>query len=720
MHDTSPVPEIQYSLFESVTARTISTHRITWRELCDLLRNPPQYASKERCPLIKLATFHSERLTDEMRRAGCRSARNNANVAAVYGVEGDYDGGEMGIDEAARLLDDAGIAAVLYTTPSHTDAAPRWRVLAPFSRARSPSYRSACLMRLNNLLGGVFDAKSFTLSQCFYFGRVPGVPYQCHVVEGDPIDLAEEIPTDATYALDETVVKESHKGMLDFLWTPKVEEEVREALQHIPADDRRLWIKITEALSCYGDAARDAWLDWSATSGKWDPENDPQVWDTMQPRKVTPATLFHFARKHGWRKEADPPPPAPKEPEPEPVKRTAIPDAALLSEKGAWLKVNSNLIHFIHAHQREYFPLHYDTLFGHILSGDRLLEPEDINNIATASEQTTRLKWTPIEVEHALEVIARESPVNHLLDFLSSKAWDGTPRLDTFFTRYFGLDDTRYHRACARVLFLSAHNRLLDPGCQADQTVVLVGPEGIGKTTGIGRVFFDDERPFGRHFSWVKRGLPRITDNNCIMQLREAWVVELPEFVVNTQVSKDTLKAFLTNTHETYRVPYASRVSNFDRHNIFYANTNYLGQFDDGDLNRRFLPVFCDKQIDLKGIMLDRDQLQAEACFRAQLLGELHPYLERKEYEELEANLTRMEIPDAYFETIGEYLEGKDETSLMDLMTKCLFLPVSRRGHREDIGRIAAVMGRLGWVQHSEQREGHIRVTWRRPGVGSL
>ena len=100
------------------------------------------------------------------------SLRHDANVISVSGCEGDYDGGEMELAEAKRRLDDAGLAHLIYTSPSHKLAAPRWRVLLPFSRELPPGRRSKMVDRVNGGLGGVLARESWSLSQAFYYGRV--------------------------------------------------------------------------------------------------------------------------------------------------------------------------------------------------------------------------------------------------------------------------------------------------------------------------------------------------------------------------------------------------------------------------------------------------------------------------------------------------------------------------------------------------------------------
>lgn len=63
------------------------------------------------------------------------SYRHNAAHAAVTGIEGDYDAGEMTVDQAVAALARAGIAALVYTTPSHLQPGKghRWRVFCPLS-----------------------------------------------------------------------------------------------------------------------------------------------------------------------------------------------------------------------------------------------------------------------------------------------------------------------------------------------------------------------------------------------------------------------------------------------------------------------------------------------------------------------------------------------------------------------------------------------------------
>jgi Protein of unknown function (DUF3987) len=178
--------EITFTIFPNVAASSKKEIRKSWGELGSDIQDAHQYASKAACPLIKLGQFGDQRTTENC-------LRHNANVRAVNGIEGDYDGEIVTMAQAVEKLTWAGIEAVFYTSPSHTDQAPRWRVLCPFACERPPQERRRFLARLNGVLGGILASESFVLSQAYYFGRVNGSPYATQRVEGRCIDELDEL-----------------------------------------------------------------------------------------------------------------------------------------------------------------------------------------------------------------------------------------------------------------------------------------------------------------------------------------------------------------------------------------------------------------------------------------------------------------------------------------------------------------------------------------------
>lgn len=179
---------VSYTLFPNVFP-TEKTERadVPWEELVGKIEAAPVYIDKQHCPLVSMSEY-GDRID-----AGYKSLRYAANVQRVYGCEIDYDGERVSIDEAARVLGEAKIRAVLYTSPSHTPERPRWRVLLPFAEPTLPEKRAEYVGRANRILGGLATRESFTLSQSFYIGRVRGAQYEVRRTEGRTIDVACDI-----------------------------------------------------------------------------------------------------------------------------------------------------------------------------------------------------------------------------------------------------------------------------------------------------------------------------------------------------------------------------------------------------------------------------------------------------------------------------------------------------------------------------------------------
>lgn len=173
---------LRVSFFAALSADTVTPWDGQWTDLCAYLQNPPEYPTKAACPLLKLAAFGDARTVKG-------SLRHDANVTAIYGVEGDHDASTISPEEAVLLLQQAGIEALIYTSPSHTPAAPRWRVLAPTSQPYAPAAHRELVGRLNGVLRGAFSSESFALSQAYYYGKVSGVQYAAYRSHGVCVDL---------------------------------------------------------------------------------------------------------------------------------------------------------------------------------------------------------------------------------------------------------------------------------------------------------------------------------------------------------------------------------------------------------------------------------------------------------------------------------------------------------------------------------------------------
>lgn len=180
---------LDLSLFADPFARSIKRESLSLRTLSERIAATRANA-KAGLPLIKFARFG-----DQKTKRG--AYRHDANLISVSGVEGDYDAGEIQPQEAARRLQAANLAGLIYSTPSHTDAAPRWRVFCPCDQTHAPDRRAELLARVNGALGGILAPESFTLSQSYFIGRVDGVAFDLRLIDGRPVDLAPDLDAGA-------------------------------------------------------------------------------------------------------------------------------------------------------------------------------------------------------------------------------------------------------------------------------------------------------------------------------------------------------------------------------------------------------------------------------------------------------------------------------------------------------------------------------------------
>ncbi len=180
---------LTFTRFRNVQAKERIEKTATLRGLVEAI--PGRVAkTKDKLPLIKLATFGDVPTVHG-------SLRHDANMREVYGIEIDYDAGDMTPEEAIGRFREAGVAAVVLTSPSHGQPGKgeRWRGLLPLSHPVPPEEREQYVAWANGLLGGVLGTESFTASQTFYAGAVEGWhQVELHLSEGGRyLDTATEL-----------------------------------------------------------------------------------------------------------------------------------------------------------------------------------------------------------------------------------------------------------------------------------------------------------------------------------------------------------------------------------------------------------------------------------------------------------------------------------------------------------------------------------------------
>jgi putative DNA primase/helicase len=174
-------------------------------------------------------------------------------------------------------------------------------------------------------------------------------------------------------------------------------------------------------------------------------------------------------------------------------------------------------------------------------------------------------------------------PIKEYLETLPE--WDETPRVDTLLIDYLGAEDNDYVRAVTRKELCAAVTRVYHPGTKFDTLLVLIGEQGIGKSTLIARLAME----------WFSDSLTLsdINDGKAgAEKLQGIWIMEIGEMAGMRKAEQEKLKAFFGRQDDKYRAAFGRRVQSHPRQSVMFGTTNAESGFlRDITGNRRYWPV---------------------------------------------------------------------------------------------------------------------------------
>ena len=210
-------------------------------------------------------------------------------------------------------------------------------------------------------------------------------------------------------------------------------------------------------------------------------------------------------------------------------------------------------------------------------------------------------------IDDALQEVTQDNKFHPVRQYLTGLTWDGECRVDTLFIDYIGAEDTDYIRAVTRKWMCGAIARVMEPGVKFDTAIVLYGAQGLGKSLILERL--------GR--KWFNNSLVDIKTKDALEQIQGSWINELAELAPTYKNDNEIVKAFISRTSDRFRSPYGRRTEEYPRQCVFAGSTNNLMFLKDRTGNRRFWPITGDKDRKTKNswdITPDIiDQLWAEA-----------------------------------------------------------------------------------------------------------
>lgn len=209
------------------------------------------------------------------------------------------------------------------------------------------------------------------------------------------------------------------------------------------------------------------------------------------------------------------------------------------------------------------------------------------------------------KIMEALNIVVNRNPFNPVVEHLEQIQWDGKERIKNLLPDYLGVEDTEYSRECMKLFMLGAINRAYHPGCKFDYMPVLVGEQGVGKSTFFKILAGNDD--------WYNDNFNTVEGDKAAEKLRGMWMVELAELLAAKRAKEvESIKAFITSTVDSYRPPYGRRTEQRPRVCVFAGTTNNDHFLTDRTGNRRYLPLIVCKARIRKSMFDNREEVIME------------------------------------------------------------------------------------------------------------
>ena len=162
--------------------------------------------------------------------------------------------------------------------------------------------------------------------------------------------------------------------------------------------------------------------------------------------------------------------------------------------------------------------------------------------------------------------------------YLESLHWDGTPRAETYFSKFLNIDDTPYTREITLKWLLGAVSRIYHEGCDFQFALVLHGKQGIGKGYCL--------RMLGK--KWYVALTESLDDSHALDTIERGWIIEIAELAAGRKAELNAQKAFLSNNADTRRRAWGRRAETIPRHCVFAISVNDEHFLRDLTGNRRY------------------------------------------------------------------------------------------------------------------------------------
>lgn len=277
--------------------------------------------------------------------------------------------------------------------------------------------------------------------------------------------------------------------------------------------------------------------------------------------------------------------------------------------------------------------------------------------------------------------------------WLSGLRWDGVSRMDRFCVDVWGWEDTPYARAVGQYVWTGLAGRVMEPGVRADMAPILIGAQGIRKTTLIQSMAPNEE--FYAEIKLDER------DADQSRRLRGKLVAELEELRGLNSRAVEEIKAFISRRREAWVPKFKEFESFFWRRNLFIGTGNDGKILADPTGERRWLPGRCVRPINVELLLETRDQLWAEGATMFALDGiawrDAEALAKEEHYKFKIGDIWQRRIELWLYDEpgAGPVPMAKGYVTVDEVMTQALGLPIGQQDRRNEI-RVERALSGIG------------------------
>ncbi len=230
----------------------------------------------------------------------------------------------------------------------------------------------------------------------------------------------------------------------------------------------------------------------------------------------------------------------------------------------------------------------------------RLWDDSLNNRLGLEIEKHLGINYNANKMWEAIRFVVHQYEVSPPKQYLQNLKWNGDKNaIRKLLPKYLGADDTELNNWIMEHMILGMIKRIFNPGTKFDEMIVLVGGQGIGKST------------FARYLSitddWFCT-IENIQGKDAVMNLMGKTVVEIEEFVaLRNAKSANEAKSFLSKLSDRIRIPYEKYATDVPRTCIFIGTLNEKTFLNDHTGERRYLPVECNRNRRVRTIFPDKN-----------------------------------------------------------------------------------------------------------------